>query len=656
MSAKRSRRRDPEPARPAPPPSAPPSPAIRVAVTAAFSASLVASLLVPWGPFAYLPSVLSVPLVAAAVAAWWFALAADRAWLRVPERVLAGVLEAGGVALVIACWLLLKLVGLHPSGTDDNIYFYMAHRMTEGAMPYRDFFFAHPPVHLLVPAAVFAVTGGFSIGVAKAIPAVAQGAAGVLLYLALRRKSRPLAVLALLVHLTAYEVLMGSTDMNGENIMTAFLAGSLLAATRGRPLLAGALAGLGLGSGLYAFAAVLALGLASVASSLRAGARFGLGLLASFGGACVVFAAIGGGAFWDGVFAYHLAKPVKGTDRLPVFASPNPFAMISAIAHNLAEYLRSKPFDKSLYWHAPEWLAAALGLALIPGRAAAAWTREWWSPAPGGGERWWAGLTPRDLLAGGEEGAVKLAGLALGLFLLQWAALNEIYDFYTVPMLFFASIPAAWLLLRAWRAVRDAAAWRGAAFAAVLAGAFCLHPAWASRIADRMWPDETRAEAGEVVRYEWREPWALASLSGPTRALFFEDERVKGRVTPYYRHYVWNKMLTFSTVDDLGAHVAANTTPEETITGASTLAPLVALYAGRRMAGDEADTNNKRFSSGMLTDAAFWERACADKVRYVVSAGRSRFEADYMGSNPVTSADFRREHDVADPQLLHFRP
>ena len=643
--ARKAARRATEEARRPAEETAPPPAWLRPALLGAASVVVLGLALLPSGPLAYLPRVLSWPLAAAAVIGWWVHDARGRGLLPVPERLPGDLLEGVGLALILSSYFLLKLVGLHPSGTDDNIYFYMANRITQGAWPYRDFFFAHPPVHLLVPAAVFSMTG-FSIGVAKAIPAVAQCLAGVFLYLALRRTSRTLALVALLLHLTAYEVLMGSTDMNGENIMTAFLMASLLAATRGRFVASGALAGLALGSGLYALAGVLAVAAGCLSVSRRALARFGAGFGGSVGLWLVVFAVIGGHAFWEGVFLYHLAKPVGGSDRIPIFASGNPFAMAGALSHNLAAWLRDPIFKKSLYFHAPTYILVAAAAALPAGAAVSA------AVAPRPGRRWWTPLSPRGMLGPGADGLAKLGLLAFALFMLQWAALNEVYDFYMVPMIVFAAIPGAFALVRAWEGVRDATRWRALLIPAAIAGAFCLNHPWADSLSRALWGDE--GGSGDVVNYRWREPWALASLSGPTRELFFEESRMKGEVTPYYRHFVWNKMLTFSTVAEIADTIRANSAPDETIMGASTLAPLVALYADRRLAGDEADTNNKRFSSGMLTDDELFDRACSDNVRYIVSASRSHFDDAAMAKNPVVKRCFVKERDFLDPDLVHF--
>jgi len=389
------------------------------------------------------------------------------------------------------------------------------------------------------------------------------------------------------------------------------------------------------------------------------------------------FAVLGGSGFVEGVFTYHLAKPMKGAGRVPIFGSPNPFSMIGAFVRDFFVYLSSKGFGKSLYYHAPVYLASMMAVALILGRSAGAWWRS-----GGKGDRandgrvksrkaknrkakqglsrhsfsWYSPLTPTDLLSGTPEGLLKLTALISVLFLCEYAALNEFYDFYAVPLMAFMAVPAAFFMLRVYSAARDAATLKGLVLPIVLIGAFSLHGAWARHLNQVLWPRESSAaNAGKVVEYDWRKPDVPAALAGLSRFLFFSDRRVKGEVTPYYRHYVWNKRLTFSEVYRIADYVRGHTKPEETITGASTIAPLVALVAGRRMAGDEADTNSKRFKAGVLTERDFFNEVCADKVRYIVSAPRSKFTRRFMEANSFIRANFKRDQQFMDMKLNHFR-
>ncbi|HEY3446949.1 MAG TPA: hypothetical protein VGK67_11325 [Myxococcales bacterium] len=623
--------------------AAPAAPANPLLAPAIATAALLVVAAFEGGPLGFLPHLLRWPLVAAGALPFWLPHL-DRRGLKWPAWAPAAA-EACCLVLVFGTYLLFKTVGIHGSDTDENIYFYMAQRLAQGAVPYRDFFFAHPPVHLLVPALVFKVVG-FSLPLAKLVAPSAQVVAAACLYLAIRKASRPMAVLAVLFHLTAYEVLMGSSDMDGENILTAFLGLAVLFAVRGRPLAAGIAAGLALGTGMYALAGALALMVAFAGTSWRATAWYAAGLVGCVALWNGVFGALGGQGFVDGVYRYHFAKAASG-DHISLFASANPITFVSAYLHDLGVFLGGRVFGKSVFWHTSLYVAFALGTALAVGPALA-------QPAGTGPLRKGFRRLLASMLSGTPQGLALLGALAGLLYLLQWAALNEVYDFYLVPQMALMALPAGWALVRIVELGRGAADPRGLALAGALAAVFCLHTGLSHAIHDDLWPEELR-DRGQVASYTWRDPIALTGPAQLARALFFKDQRLKGEPNPPYRHYIWNKALAFSTAPELAAYVAANTAPDETISGASTTTPLVALLAGRRVAGDEADTNNKRFRSGMLSDRAYWDEVCSDKIKFILAFPRSRFTVEYMDRDPTARRFFERDRTFQDPLLKHFR-
>jgi hypothetical protein len=382
---------------------------------------------------------------------------------------------------------------------------------------------------------------------------------------------------------------------------------------------------------------VLALLVACAGASRRALGWYVLGLagcVALWGG---VFGAVGGGGFVDGVFRYHLAKE-SSSQHLPLFASASPFAIAQAYLHDLGGFATSRTLRRSLFFHTPLYLAAIAGLAVAVGST---WKRQGLRKL----------LTP--MLSGTPEGVALLGGAGALLFLLQWPALNEVYDFYMVPMTVLLALPAAYALVR----VVTLAGEGGRAKLIVsggVAAALCVSPLLARATHDGLWPEELR-DRGQVASFPWRDPMVLSGPAQLTRALFFRDHRVKGELVPPWVHYVWNKSLALSLAPQMAAYVEAHTSPDETLTGASTLAPLVALLSHRRIAADEADTNNKRFRSGMISDHAFWERVCSDKLRYVLAAPMSRFTEEYLAKNATASRWFERELTFDEPAVRHFR-
>jgi len=584
----------------------------------------------PGGPLAFLPPLLRWPLVAGALAGGWHASRPGE-----PKANLA--LERILVGLVLSTYALLKLPGLHASWTDDNIYFQMAVRLAAGELPYRDFFFAHPPVHLLVPAAIFGAAG-FSVGLAKAIPVVAQGLAGFLLWRALRPTSRVLAISALALHLLAYQVLMGSSDMDGENLATALLMAGLLAASAARPALAGVLAGLATGTVLYAAAGAAAIGVASALRGGRAALRFAAGLAATL---AVVFGsawAIGGERFLSGVFGFHAAK-APGPGRAAVLGADGLAATAGGWFQNLVLDLTGPAATRSAALHAPLLTAALLGAMVL---GAVLLRRD----GPPRIER----LAPPTL-----AGVAATGLLGAALFAVQGAVLPERYPFYDVPAVPFLAMLGGFAAAAAWRVVSTSTGRRATGAAAAGLALFASHPLLAGALQARAFPEEERRR-GEEVRYTWRDPEILAGPAQLSRTLLWSERRVRGEPEPGWRQAMWNKAQTFSTAGAIAEAVRSGSAPGETLTGASTLAPLVALLAGRRMAAGEIDTNQKRFATGSLQDDDLVARALADRVRFVLAAPRSHFTEELLERDPRWATHFERDHVFEDSGLSRAGP
>ncbi|RLG16257.1 hypothetical protein DRN62_03920 [Nanoarchaeota archaeon] len=64
------------------------------------------------------------------------------------------------IYLILFFAFIARLFFIYPAYSDENIYFNMAKNMAEkGLVPYRDFFYAHPPFHLLLLFALFKLFG-----------------------------------------------------------------------------------------------------------------------------------------------------------------------------------------------------------------------------------------------------------------------------------------------------------------------------------------------------------------------------------------------------------------------------------------------------------------------------------------------------------------
>jgi 4-amino-4-deoxy-L-arabinose transferase-like glycosyltransferase len=578
-------------------------------------------------------------------------------------------LDLGAIVVVFGLFFLLKTHGLRASATDENIYFYGAELIARGELPYRDFFFAHPPGHLLVPAAFFAVFG-FSLTLAKLIPVVATMVTGAFVLAIARVHIGRLAGLAALVaFLFANEVLKASTNLTGINLTTMWLTAGLWAALARRHALAGALLGAAVCTGFYAIAGALAVLAITAFAGRPAFVRSAVAFVVVAGGVNALFYAIGGEAFIEGVYAYHGKKPQREL---------------------LNETL------VTLHYHAIPLWCFALAPLLAVGRRLLGWTardvdederrsiarRSGRDPATTAPPTLGAArlFDPRTLWGREPEDAVRVAWLVTLALMLEFTLFRELFSFYftlwfpTLAILVgYAVAVLAEALRRAFGAAAGGVGYRRPAAAALVA---CLaFAAWLpvsvsadatlrsrqeERLARREIRHDTtgflaeRRDAGKSSRFTWSEPPLLPELGDVVRVLFWREERVKGTLQPGTAWYLQSKKRWFETADEIAAHVREHSQPGETVTGASTIAPLIALLSGRDLAAQVMDTNTKRFKAGTLTREDFWEAVCHDRVKFVIAAPNSFFAPQTPSNHPTVDAHFRAARLFRDQSLKNF--
>lgn len=634
--------------------------------------------MIPYLPLAVVVAVLST----------WLVLGTHRLLLRADERgEEAGfaapgwrwlpvrgplALEIVAVAVVYVLWFLLKTHGMGASNTDENIYFYMADLMTRGELPYKDFFFAHPPLHLAVPAALFGIFG-FSITLAKLISVVAAGVTGAfVLAIGRRHIGRLAGVAGLIAFLFGNEVLKASTNLTGINLTTMWLAAGLWAAMSERFRSAGVFLGLAVCTGFYAIAGALAIlaitAFRSRSALLRAGVAF-VAVAGAINGACYV---LGGSDFIDGVYLYHGKKPTR--ELLPnilqtVYFHPIPtFAFFLApLAGVLTRWfgITGLPF-----------LRSSEGAENVPNATVARADDE--ARRVDGAVRL---LDPRTLWRGRPTDGVRIAWLvtlALGIEFMMFKELHSFYFTLWFPTLAvltgFVVAFTGGALVHALRRVADGTGARQPILIALVAviGLACWHPFGVSadaslrsfqagRLArkeirrDRTGVIQEYEQRGGVKKFDWRPSPVLPAFDGVVRALFWHEERTQASLQPGYAWYLQSKKRDFESAQRIADYIRENSAPNETITGASTIAPLIALLSERDMAALILDTNTKRFRAGTLTRQSFFERVCKDRLRFVIGAPNSFFSPRRPSNHPTVDEYFPKTTVFRDKHLLHWR-
>ena len=347
-----------------------------------------------------------------------------------------------------------------------------------------------------------------------------------------------------------------------------------------------------------------------------------------------------------------------------------PVHLVKAFFYNLYVLLTGKSFKKTLYWHAyilwPALLAPGIWLAIRAGllpsgpggpsepKAGPSRLDEWWTSRawPRRLRTWFTRL--RAGLWEGPELGVSLAWLTGLSLVLEFSMFRRLYSFYFVLWFPFAALVAAWLLERLARQILAGVGGGPLVLCLAFAAAASAHPTCSAK-AQKVYPGELR-HRGQKLTYRWRKPMVLDATSGLVRALFWRDYRIRAEWVPPFRQFLWNKKRHFETAPKIAAYIHAHTQPDETIAGASAVAPLLAILSGRHIAAEFVDTNTNRFKAGLVTEAQFYAAICRTKLAYLVSAPNSFFSWRKMRFHARFLERFVLEKTFVDTSVRYHRP
>jgi hypothetical protein len=514
-----------------------------------------------------------------------------------------------GFFLILLGYLIIKSYSFHWEVGDENIYLYMARATADhGLWFYRDFFFAHPPLHLLpgILLAKIATTTPFT---ARLIPVVATVAGALFLFLlAHKRTGRLSAVAAAALYLCSFDVLRASSHWTGINLSVMWLCAGLWALGTHRVSLAGVFMALGVGTGNYVLPSAMTAMALCFLRSWRHGARFAVGFIIPWAAVQAFGLVLGGGAYLDAVYRYHLAKPgaAGGTGGMFARVLTDNFALIVTACSALVLVLLQGWLNRRLQEPPPD----------EP------------SPEEAGGLRRAARMV-RDLLdLEGRRGWV----LALGAFalanLLFLSLLSRLFPFYFLLLFVFLALMGGYAVqdfferLRAlWRARRrrersfyEAGAILSLLLIAAVAAALVRLP-----LQRTLLPNYVRTADRPMV---WADAPVPDFVNRLARFLCFEDTAVAWRDYGTCTEALFHESQYFESAETLADYVRQNTHPAQTIFGDSSSAGLIALLSGRRLAADEADTNVMRFRSRTTSIRDFLQRVDTPHLAMVVVSGR----------------------------------
>lgn len=458
----------------------------------------------------------------------------------------------------------------------------MARDLGGDYLPYRDFFYANPPLLLLL-LKIGGWLGGWGIVGMRMVPIFCHVVSGFTFFRILASRLHYWVAIPLGLYWFSYDSLRASTHATGISETLAMMGIAYLLAARKRPVLAGLFLGLGLWTKTYAIT-----GLPGILVLMWFGEQdrrqwikdllWCLGvLLLSVVVLVLVGTCLGGKAFWEMNVFYHLSKQPSESGILPVFGQV-------WIRNQGSLYILGLTI---LLWVSGYWfgrnkqvMATSLTQKLPNGNTPS--TQE-----------------PVHLI---EEWRWIIAGSVHSLTVLVFLILQgRIFDFYLLlflPALALLSGGFLSLAVKAW--IQVAGQTNASRLQKTLLAGYCgvsvlflAHP---------MIPRQQRLFMRELVTY-WQHEERDADALGKWKDILDGDEAV--------------------------------------MAGDSGTAPLIALLCGKRLALGEADTNQMRFQGGLPPAPVFIQELKDAGVQWLIVRGRRTSKGRFIPGGMFSLPEFK---------------
>jgi hypothetical protein len=209
--------------------------------------------------------------------------------------------------------VIIEFKGLfHYDPGDEFTYFYVGKLISEGILPYKDFFFAHPPLQVFLIALFFKLFG-FKLFIFKSIALTSYLISALFLFKLIRKKFSDIgALISIVLFLFSYNIIKEATYFMGIGLTMMFVIIGLYYSYTKRSLLSGmffALAGL---TGLYSLILIFVFIIYTLFINKKKFFRLLTGFLIVFGIINLIFILLYGNNFLVPVYKYHLLKPKIG--------------------------------------------------------------------------------------------------------------------------------------------------------------------------------------------------------------------------------------------------------------------------------------------------------------------------------------------------------
>jgi hypothetical protein len=203
-------------------------------------------------------------------------------------------------------FLILKLFEMKFKFSDGFTYMYMGKMVLEGFVPYRDFFFASPPLQIYILAFAELFSGGNFL-ILKIIPIIATIGSGFFIYDYMKKKfGSRYGLVASVLFLFSFLTLLTTDYSTGISETMFFVLGMVYFAESGKPFIAGLFGSFALLIRLYAPLPIAGTLLYYFIYRKKEILKFILGVLTLFLPVSVIFELISHGAYLNQIFFFRL--------------------------------------------------------------------------------------------------------------------------------------------------------------------------------------------------------------------------------------------------------------------------------------------------------------------------------------------------------------
>lgn len=261
-------------------------------------------------------------------------------------------------------YALIQFKGIvHVGPGDENIYFYMAKYVSEGKFPYKDFFYAHPPLHILALSAIIKIFG-FHIAILKTATLLFYLMSALFLYkISLElfknrfedKQANIISAIAVIIFLFSFEVLFKATFSMGSELSLMFLLAGFYFIFTKRYFVGGIFTGLAGLTRLYTLAPIMAIfifvGIKKLEQKkIREFLIMMSGFLVIFGFAIALLLLLCGHNFFEPVFRYHFLKPAFTNQKITVYKNVLTENWVIFAAFLLSIFLKNKKRFQIFYF------------------------------------------------------------------------------------------------------------------------------------------------------------------------------------------------------------------------------------------------------------------------------------------------------------------